>query len=68
MAPLNFSFSDPSRHGSTGSGTFRRRAPRNAKAASDDAARWEANERSQETGRREPDPGRRSGFRGWRRG
>ncbi len=67
MAPLNFSFSDPGRHGSSGGSTFRGRAPKNARAASDAAARWEASERGRETGRREPDPGRR-GLRGWRRG
>lgn len=67
MAPLNFSFSDPSRHGSSGGSTFRGRAPRNARDTSDTAARFEAAERSRETGRQEQTPGRH-GFRGWRRG
>lgn len=66
MAPLSFSFSDLGRHGSSGGSTFRVRAPGNARAADDAGARFEGSERSRETGRRKPDPGRR-GIRGWRR-
>ncbi|MDW4912528.1 hypothetical protein [Streptomyces californicus] len=67
MAPLNFGFSDPSRHGSSGGSTFRGRAPKDARAASDTAARFEAAERSRETGRQEQTSGRR-GLREWMRG